>query len=135
MKIEINNNNTEVVTLLLTTFLNMNKESNYNYIANDNLQIGYNENSGFSYIYLENLPHISLCTTCGDDLCVVYSSGLDGIEFVRYDLEEIKSLDMLEDVLSVAYNLDEDIRENDYKNEGLNDQFIEAMLEAGWEQL
>lgn len=137
MKIEINNSNTEVVTTLISKFLelNSNSNSNFNYLNNDNIVVGYNENSGFSYIYLENEPHISLVSDYHDTLCLVYSSGLDGIEFIKYDLDNINSLEDLETEMNKAYTLEDDIRGDDYDNADLIEKFSNEMYNNGWMDL
>ena len=87
MQIEIKSNDTKAVQTLIIKILELNNKSinTYDYLANDTLYIGLNENSGFNYIYLESTPSISLCTDSDGELCIVYSSGLDGIEFIKYD--------------------------------------------------
>lgn len=133
MKIEINTTNTKKATKLLTKFLNMNEKSDYNYLDNDTLFIGYNDNSGFSYIYLENNPSLSLCLDNSNDLCIVYSSGLDGIEFIKYTIPS--TLDKLETLLNGAYTLEDDIRGDDYKNYETREKFINSMIKKKWDEL
>lgn len=135
MKIEIKNENVEVVTSLLTKFLELNNNGDFNYLNNDSIFIGYNLNSGFSYIYLENAPHISLVMDTSKDLCLIYSSSLDGIEFIKYNLDNIKSLEDLEEELNKAYVLEEEIRDGDYNNETLTDKFCEVMYTNNWMDL
>lgn len=131
MKIEINNNNTEVITTLISKFLELNSNSSFNYLDNDSIHVGFNENSGFSYIYLENQPHISLVSDFHNELCLVFSSGLDGREFILYDLDNINSLEDVETVMNKAYDLD-CIREDDYNNESLIEEFENAMYKLNW---
>lgn len=135
MKIEIKNNDTKAVTKLITKFLELNQNSNYDYLDNDNIFVGYNENSGFSYIYLENNPSICLVSDISEDLCLVYSSGLDGIEFIKYDLENITSLDILEDILNQAYTLEDEIRGDNYQDEDNTEKFCNEMYKLGWMDL
>ena len=135
MKIEIKNTNNKAVQKLISKMLDLNSNSSLDYFKEDTLVIGYNENSGFSYIYLENDPSISLVTDTDDDLCVVYSSGLDGIEFIRYDIESITSLNILEETMNKAYDLEDKIRNDDYEDDTKKDAFIEAMLNNGWGEL
>lgn len=135
MKIEIKNKNSKAVSKLLVKFLELNNNGDYDYLSKDTLFIGYNENSGFSYIYLESCPSISLCLDNNDEMCIIYSSGLDGIEFIRYALDNIKNLSKLEDLMNNIYSLEDEIRGNDYKNESLKDDFIEKMVSMKWHEL
>ena len=133
MQIEINTNNSKKVTKLLSKFLDMAGKSEYNYLNKDTIVIGENQNSGYIYLYLESSPSLSLCLNMSYDLCIIYQSGLDGIEFIKYTIP--KSLDKLEEVTSKAYNLEEDIRDGDYNNEELKEKFIQAMLKNKWEEV
>ena len=137
MKIEIKSNDTKAVQTLIIKILELNNKSinTYDYLANDTLYIGLNENSGFNYIYLESTPSISLCTNNNGELCIVYSSGLDGIEFIKYNLDNITSLTDLEDVINNAYTLEDSIRDDDYQDTIKTDKFIEAMNANGWDEL
>ena len=135
MKIEIKNTNNKAVQKLISKMLDLNSNSSIDYFENDTLVIGHNENSDFSYIYLENDPSVSLATDTDNDLCIVYSSSLDGIEFIRYDIESVTSLSNLEDIIHKAYNLEDDIREDDYEDNTKKESFIEAMIENGWDEL
>ena len=84
MQISINNTNTKKATKLISKFLELDYKSGNNYLNNDNIVVGYNSNSGYSYIYLESSPHISLCLSdFNDKIEIIYSSSLDGIEFNR----------------------------------------------------
>lgn len=132
MQIKINTNNSKKVTKILSKFLDMAGKSNYNYLNKDKIVVGENQNSGFIYLYLENNPSLSLCLNMSSDLCIVYSSGLDGLEFIKYSIPT--NLDKLEEVLNKAYNLEEDIRGDNYNNEDLTDKFIQAMLKNKWEE-
>ena len=133
MQIEINTNNSKKVTKLLSKFLEMNENGIYDYLEKDKIYIGYNSNSGFTYLYLENNPSLSLCLDMSYDLCIIYSSGLDGIEFIKYTIP--KSLDKLDEVLNKAYNLEDDIRGDNYNNKDLTNKFIKVMLKNKWEEL
>ena len=133
MQIEINTNNSKKVTKLLSKFLDMAGKSEYNYLNKDKIVIGENQNSGYVYLYLESSPSLSLCLNKSYDLCIIYQSGLDGIEFIKYTIP--KSLDKLEEVLNKAYNIEEDIRGDNYNNEDLTDKFIQVMLKNKWEEL
>ena len=133
MQIEINVNNSKKVTKLLSKFLNMAGNSEYNYLNKDKIVIGENQNSGYIYLYLENSPSLSLCLNISSDLCIIYQSGLDGLEFIKYTIP--KSLDKLEEVINRAYNLEDDIRDGNYNNEDLKEKFIKAMLKNKWEEL
>lgn len=133
MKIEINNN-TKAVSLLITKFLELNDKSEYNYLDNDTLFVGYNSDSGFSYIALENDPSLCLCLDYSGNLCIVYSSTLDGLEFIKYDFNNINSLSDLENLISEAYQIDEK-REDNYKDNELKEAFISEMIENGWDEL
>ena len=133
MQIEINTNNSKKVTKLLSKFLDMNENGIYDYLNKDKIVIGENQNSGFIYLYLEDNPSLSICLNMSNDLCIIYQSGLDGIEFIKYTIP--KSLDKLEEVTSKAYNLEDDIRDGNYNNEALKDKFVQAMLKNKWEEL
>lgn len=130
MEITIKHPNTKKASKLIAKFLEMNENSDYDYIEKDNVLVGYNQNSGFSYIYLENNPSISLCLNESDDFCIIYSSGLDGLEFITYEVPS--ALDRLESKINKVYKLDEDKRGDDYNNTYINDSFIEAMDFRGW---
>ena len=133
MQIEINTNNSKKVTKLLSKFLDMNENSIYDYLEKDKIYVGYNSNSGFTYIYLENNPSLSLCLNDSNEFCIVYSSGLDGLEFISFEIPS--NIDKLETNLNRVYNLEDDIRGDDYNNENLTEAFIDAMGEKGWEVL
>ena len=133
MQIEINTNNSKKVTKLLSKFLDMAGKSEYNYLNKDTIFIGENQNSGFTYIYLESSPSLSLCLNDSNEFCIIYSSGLDGLEFIKYTIPT--SLDKLEDVMNKAYNLEDDIRDGNYNNEELTNKFVRAMLKNKWEKL
>lgn len=131
MQIEINKNvDTRKATKLLTKFFNMNDNSEYNYLAEDKIFIGYNDNSGFTYAYLGDSPSINIILDDENKFCYIYSSGLDGLEFIKYN--NFNNITKLENVLSVAYGLD-DKREDDYDDEVKKDKFIKAMNKKGWE--
>ena len=130
MQIEINTNNSKKVTKLLSKFLSMASESEYNYLNKGKIVLGENENSGYIYLYLENNPSLSLCLNDYNEICIVYSSGLDGLEFISYDIPS--NIDKLETKLSKAYEMKYDIRGNDYKDSDKTDAFIEAMEQKGW---
>lgn len=130
MQIEIKNTNSKKVTKLLSKFLEMNDNGIYDYLSNDKIFIGYNSNSGFSYLYLENNPHLSLCLNDYNEICIVYSSGLDGLEFINYDIPS--NIDKLEMKLNKAYELEEEIRGDNYNDSDKTDAFIEAMEQKGW---
>ena len=133
MRIEINTTDTKKATKLLTKFLNMNEKSDYNYLDDDSLIIGYNSNSGFSYIYLENNPSVSLCLDDSNDFCIIYNSSLDGIEFIKYTVPS--TLDKLETLLNNAYTLEYDIRGDNYENEETKEKFINIMIKKNWNEL
>ena len=133
MQIEINTNNSKKVTKLLSKFLDMAGKSEYNYLNKDKIVIGENQNSGFIYLYLENNPSLSLCLDDSNEFCIVYSSGLDGLEFINFKIPS--NLDKLETKLNRAYNLEDGIRGNDYNDSDKTDSFINAMEEKGWELL
>ena len=133
MQIEINTNNSKKVTKLLSKFLDMAGKSEYDYLNKDKIYIGENQSSGYIYLYLESSPSLSLCLNMSSDLCIIYSSGLDGIEFIKYTIP--KNLDKLEAVISKASNLEDDIRDGNYDNEDLKDKFIQAMIKNKWEEL
>jgi len=60
MKIEIQQNmNEKKAMILLHKFIELDSVG-YDYFLNDNIEIGYNNNSAYSYIYLENEPHVGL---------------------------------------------------------------------------
>ena len=130
MQIEIKNATSKKASKLLSKFLEMNENGIYDYLANDKIYIGYNSNSGFTYLYLENNPSLSLCLNDYNELCIVYSSGLDGLEFISYEIPS--NIDKLEMKLNKAYALEDDIREDDYKDNDKTDLFIEAMEAKGW---
>ena len=130
MQIEINTNNSKKVTKLLSKFLEMNDNGIYDYFEKDKIYIGYNSNSGFTYIYLESSPNLSLCLNDSKEFCTVYSSGLDGLEFISFEIPS--NIDKLEIKLNRAYNLEDGIRGDDYNNENLTEAFINAMEEKGW---
>ena len=131
MEITIKNANSKKASKLLTKFLEMNENGIYDYLANDKIFIGYNSNSGFTYLYLENNPSLSLCLNDYNELCIVYSSGLDGLEFISYDIPS--NIDKLETKLNKAYELEDDIRGDDYNDSDKTDAFISAMKEKGWD--
>lgn len=133
MQIEINTNNSNKVTKLLSKFLDMANKSDYDYLNKENIIIGENKNSGYVYLYLESSPHLSLCLDNSNSLCYIYSSGLDGIEFIKYTIP--KSLDKLEEIMNKAYTLEDDIRGDDYNNEDLKEKFIKAMIKNNWQEL
>ena len=133
MQIEIKNSNSKKVTKLLLKFLEMNDNGIYDYLSNDKIFIGYNSNSGFSYLYLENNPSLSLCLKDYNEICIIYSSGLDGLEFISFDIPS--NIDKLEMKLNKAYAMEDDIRGDDYKDTNKTDAFIEAMEQKGWEIL
>ena len=133
MQIEINTNNSKKVTKLLSKFLDMAGKSKFNYLNKDNIIIGENPNSGYIFLYLEINPSLCLCLNKSSDLCIIYQSGLDGIEFIKYTIP--KNLDKLEEVLNKAYNLEEDIRDGNYNDSDKTDAFIKVMLKNKWEEL
>ena len=133
MKIEINNNDTKKVTKLLNKFLVMNDKSDYNYLENDSITIGYNQKSGFSYLYLENSPSISICLDDSSSFCIIYSSSLDGIEFIKYTIPS--NIDKLETLLNNAYDLENSTRGDNYNDEDLKEKFINKMIKKGWQEL
>ena len=137
MKIEIKSNDSKAIQTLVGKMIELNSNSidKYDYLEDNNLYIGYNENSGFNYIYLENDPSLCLCTDFHGNLCTIYSSGLDGLEFIRYDIDNISSLSGLENLMYKAYNLEDEIRGEDYKDDIKKDAFIEAMINNGWKEL
>ena len=130
MQIEINTNNSKKVTKLLSKFLDMAGKSEYNYLNKDKIVIGENQNSGFIYLYLENNPSLSLCLDDSNEFCIVYSSGLDGLEFISFEIPS--NIDKLETKLNRAYNIEDDIRGDDYNDSDKTDAFINAMEEKGW---
>ena len=134
MTIEIKNTNNKAVQKLISKMLDLNSNSSLDYFEDTTLVIGYNENSDFSYIYSENDPSLSLVTDADDDLCVVYSSGLDGTEFIRYNIENITSLNELEETMYKAYNLEDKIRNDDYEDNTKKEAFTKTMIENGWEK-
>ena len=133
MQIEINTNNSTKVTKLLSKFLEMNENGIYDYLEKDKIYIGYNSNSGFTYIYLENNPSLSLCLNDSNEFCIVYSSGLDGLEFINFEIPS--NIDKLETKLNRAYNIEDDIRGDDYNDSDKTDAFIEKEKKKGWELL
>ena len=133
MQIEINTNNSKKVTKLLSKFLEMNENGIYDYLEKDKIYIGYNSNSGFTYLYLENNPSLSLCLNDSNEFCIIYSSGLDGLEFISFEIPS--NINKLETKLNKAYNLEDAIRGNDYNDSDKTDAFIAAMEEKGWELL
>ena len=135
MKIEIKSNDSKAIQMLISKMIELNSIEPWDYLENNNLYIGYNENSGFNYIYLENDPSLCLCTDFHGHLCTVYSSGLDGLEFIRYNIDNISSLSDLENLMYKAYNLEDTIRGDEYKDSIKTDKFIEAMINSGWEEL
>ena len=135
MRIEIEHTNTKIVGKLICKMIKMNEKSDYNYFENDTLYVGFNATSGFSYIYLESSPSISLALDGDDKLCIIYSSLLDGLEFIRYDVNKIKSLSKLEDIMRIAYELEYDIRDDDYDDAKSKVKFIKEMTSIGWEKL
>ena len=132
MKIEIKTSDSKKATKLLTKFLAMNEKSEYNYLDGDSIIIGYNNNSGFTYLYLENNPSLSLCLDSYGDLCIIYSSSLDGLEFIKYNIPS--SLDKLEKLLYSTYDLEDKIRGDNYNDEDLKEKFINKML-LKWQEL
>ena len=132
MQIEINTNNSKKVTKLLSKFLDMAGKSEYDYLNNDKIYIGEKQSSGYIYLYLESSPSLSLCLNMSSDLCIIYSSNLDGLEFIKYTIP--KNLDKLEEVLNKAYDFEEGIRGDNYNNEDLTDKFIQVMLKNKWEE-
>lgn len=135
MRIEINNNDTKTVRKLIKKILELNDNGDYDYLDNDILYLGFNETSGFSYIYLDSSPSISLCVDNCNKICIVYNSGLDGIEFVKYNLDDIDNLSILEDTMNDCYDLEGKIRGNDYEDSNKKDKFIEEMISKGWDEL
>ena len=133
MQIEININNSKKVTKLLSKFLEMNENGIYDYLEKDKIYIGYNSNSGFTYIYLEKNPSLSLSLNDSNEFCIIYSSGLDGLEFINFEIPS--NIDKLETKLNRAYNLEDDIRGDNYNDSDKTDVFISAMEEKGWEVL
>lgn len=146
MKIEINKIDSRDASKLLRKFLEMNEKSikknkdngeawDGDYIKDDSLIIGTDARTLIAYIYLESSTSLSLCLTADSkEFMIVYSSGLDGIEYER-DLEGIKTLEDLEEILSKAYDLEDEIRGGDYNDDDKTDKWDEAMLEAGWNNL
>lgn len=137
MKIEIKNTNTKNASTLITKFLELNDSCSYDYFDKDNINVGYNNNSGYSYIYLENNPSISLCLSdFKKDIEIIYSSSLDGLEFVMtLDNSNVSNLEDLETLLNDAYSLDDEIRGDNYNDDDLKDSFIEEMKSKNWELL
>lgn len=133
MKIEIKHTDSKKASKLLNKFLTMNEKSEYNYLEKDSLYIGYNSNSGFSYIYLENYPAISLCLDNNNDFCIGYSSSLDGLEFIKYNIPS--NLDKLETLLNKAYTLEDEIRGDNYNDWDLSEKFINKMITKKWQEL
>ena len=131
MQIEINTNNSKKVTKLLSKFLEMNENGIYDYLEKDKIYIGYNSNSGFTYLYLENNPSLCLCLNDSNEFCIVYSSGLDGLEFINFEIPS--NIDKLETKLNKVYNLEDDIRGDDYNDSDKTDAFISVMEEKGWD--
>lgn len=131
MEITIKNATSKKASKLLTKFLEMNENGIYDYLAKDKIFIGYNSNSGFTYLYLENTPHLSLCLNDYNELCIVYSSGLDGLEFISYEIPS--NIDKLETKLNKAYELEDDIRGDNYNDTDKTDAFIETMEAKGWD--
>ena len=58
-----------------------------------------------------------------------------GLEFIRYDINNITSLSSLENVINSAYNLEDEIRNDDYEDTIKTDKFINAMSNNDWEEL
>jgi len=133
MKIEIANNTQGTrVQRLISKFLDMNNNSKYNYLEDETIYVAFNENSGYSYIGIENNPSLSICLDYNDKFCIVWSSCLDGIEFIR-DLD-LDSLDKLDTEIQKLYELDEK-REDDYNNDELKEKLEEQALKLGWNTL
>ena len=109
----------------------MNENGIYDYLNKDKIVIGENQNSGFIYLYLENNPSLCLCLNMSNELCIVYSSGLDGLEFISFDIPS--NIDKLGTKLNRAYNLEDDIRGDNYNDSDKTDAFISAMEEKGWD--
>ena len=137
MKIEIKNTNTKNASTLITKFLELNDSCSYDYFDKDNIFVGYNNDSGYSYIYLENNPSVSLCLSdFKKEIEIIYSSGLDGLEFViTLDDSGVSNLEELETLLNNAYCLEDEIRGDNYEDDELKDSFIEAMESKNWELL
>lgn len=134
MKIEISTENTERATKLLGKFIELNNNSDYNYFDKDSIYIGENNISGYAYIYLESSPSISICLEpYYNDFEVIYSSGLDGIEFKR-DLD-YNSMEELENGVYSAYNFEDEIRGDDYEDKKTKEEFIKKMISEGWEEM
>lgn len=146
MNIEINKTDSRDASKLLGKFLKMNEKSikknkdngeawDGDYIKDDSLIIGTSERTLIVCIYLESNPSLSLCLTANNkEFMIVYSSGLDGLEYER-DIKGIKTLGDLENVISEAYDLEEEIRGDDYNDEEKTEKWDTAMLEAGWNNL
>jgi hypothetical protein len=100
-----------------------------NYLKENALYIGHNWNSGYTYTYLEGMPHINLTLNYNNELVTIYTSWLDGLEFEKIIEEE--TLEELEEMQSKLYELDEKrdaggISEND---------FIDEIEKLGWESI
>lgn len=130
MQIEIKNATSKKTSKLLTKFLEMNENGIYDYLANDKIIIWYNPNSGFTYLYLENNPHLNLCLNASNELCIVYSSSSEFIEFINFDIPS--NIDKLEDISNKAYTLESNIIGDNYKDKDKIDAFIDAMEQNGW---
>ena len=137
MKIEIKNTNTKTASTLISKFLELNNSCSYDYLEKDTIYVGYNNNSGYSYIYLKNNPSVSLCLSdFKKDIEIIYSSGLDGLEFIKsLEDSEVSNLEELEALLNDAYCLEDETRGDDYRDDKLKDSFIEAMESKNWELL
>lgn len=133
MQITINKTNSKKASKLISKFIDMNEKSNYNYLEKDTLNVGYNNNSGFTYIYSENNPSLCLCLGDSNEFCIVYSSSLDGIEFIKYTIPS--SLEKLETLLNKAYTLEDDIRGDDYNDDTKREKFINKMIKVKWMEL
>jgi len=132
MGIESVGNIGKVEVALLTRFLRL-MQNSANYWKGENIMVGYNAHSGYSWVSLENDPHIQLVTHGGAKDLLLYSSGYDGLEFIK-DAKGIKSLDDIEDAIDEIYQID-NLREDDYDDEEKIEEIIKLAEKAGWEQI
>jgi hypothetical protein len=130
MQIEIKNVTSKKASKLITKFLEMNANGIYDYLVNDKIYVEYNNTSGFSYIYLENNPHLNLCLNASNELCIAYSCSSVFIEFISFNIPS--NIDKLENITNIAYTLESNIIGDDYKDNNKIDAFIDAMEAKGW---
>lgn len=118
---------------IVTKFLNMNSVSTINHIEKDIVIIVATmvDNNMTHYVWGGDNPHVVIFKGIIGDFYTIYRSNLDKLEFKK-GLNEIISLDQLDEMITSIYRLEDEIRGDDYTNEKRQKQFISKMLELGW---